>query len=59
MNLKCRLGRHDPIKDYSNWSDGYHFSTCADCGVAMKKPAGGTWRTLRPAERALELSQAG
>lgn len=51
MKLKCRLGHHDPIKDFSDWRNGYHFSSCADCGAPMKKPAGGNWRSLRAEER--------
>jgi hypothetical protein len=51
MKLKCMLGRHNPIKDYSRWSDGYHLSACADCGEPMKKAPGGHWRVLRAGER--------
>lgn len=42
MKLKCLLGRHSPIRDYSNWKKGYHASACADCGVEMRS-YGGEW----------------
>jgi hypothetical protein len=42
MNIKCLLGRHTPIKDYSNWKRGYHQSACAHCGIEMRS-YGGEW----------------
>ncbi|MFC7499205.1 hypothetical protein ACFQRC_08220 [Enterovirga sp. GCM10030262] len=36
MKIKCLLGRHRAIKDYSNWKRGYHVSACAECGVEMR-----------------------
>lgn len=36
MKIKCLVGRHTPIKDYSDWRRGYHVSACAECGVEMR-----------------------
>jgi hypothetical protein len=51
MKLKCRLGLHRPINDFSCWQDGFNISACADCGTEMTKPRGAKWEAIKRADR--------
>jgi len=51
MGLKCRLGLHRPINDFSIWDNGYNISACADCGAEMTKRPATKWRAIRRADR--------
>jgi hypothetical protein len=56
--IRCRLGRHDPVPDFSRWmnvrqGDGFYVSRCAHCGIPMLKRHFSDWQAVhfRAAER--------
>lgn len=43
--IRCRLGRHAPIRSEAAW-DGSHFvGTCSHCKTSIRRIARGKWKT--------------
>lgn len=60
MKISCLLGQHWPIAAFSPWQDGHQTSQCVDCGTAMEKQMGSTWRRAsRPSRLPATLVAAG
>ena len=51
MNLRCLLGLHRPINNFSSWDNGYNISACSACGTEMTKSPGMRWQAIRRADR--------
>ena len=51
MKLKCLLGLHRAVRDYSVWDNGFNISACAECGAEMTKRPGFEWQAIRRADR--------
>ena len=51
MKLRCRLGLHRPVNDFTAWDNGFNVSACTDCGTEMTKRPGFAWEAIRRADR--------
>ena len=51
MKLRCRLGLHRAVNDFSAWDNGYNVSACADCRAEMTKSPGFKWEAIKRSER--------
>lgn len=42
--IRCRLGRHTPVRSEATW-DGLHFvGTCKKCGESIRRVSRGKWK---------------
>jgi hypothetical protein len=51
MKLRCRLGLHRAVNDFSAWDNGYNVSACADCRAEMTKSPGFKWEAIKRSDR--------
>jgi len=51
VKLRCRVGLHRAVNDFSVWDNGFNVSACADCGAEMTKRPGSKWQAIKRSER--------